>query len=73
MIIAAAPMAGVVAGCAVVALVLLVLLGRLVNQKRTARRVRQVEESRQAGTLPPDVAHALEQASRRSASRRPRG
>ena len=72
MIIAAAPMAAVVVIGVLVAVLILVLLARFISQKRTARRVRQVEESRMAGTLPPDVAHALEQASRRSASTRPR-
>jgi hypothetical protein len=64
-------MAAVVVLAGLVVLVLLFFLGRYIAQRRTARRVRQVEESRQAGTLPPDVAHALEQASRRSAGRRP--
>lgn len=72
LIVAVIPMPAMVAVAAVAALVLLVLLARFVGQRRTARRVRQVEESRQAGALPPDVAHALEQASRRSAPRRPR-
>jgi hypothetical protein len=71
-IVAAAPMGAVAAVAAVVLLVLVIVLARVVSHKRTARRVRQVEESRQAGTLPPDVAHALEAASRRSAGRRPR-
>jgi hypothetical protein len=64
------PMAATVAAGVVLGAVVAVVVYRLVSQHRTAVRVRKVEESRQAGTLPPDVAHALEQASQRSRRRR---
>lgn len=67
----AMPVAVVAAGTAVAVLLLLFFVLRALSQHRTAKRVRQVEESRQAGTLPPDVRNALEQASRRSGGRRP--